>query len=42
MCRSVHLCNNSIQRNYTNSTSRAEALPPDNMWDSATFKDYLE
>jgi tubulin monoglycylase TTLL3/8 len=42
MNESVHLCNNSIQRYYTNSGSRSELLPEENMWHSSTFKDYLE
>ena len=40
-CRSIHLCNNCIQKNYSNSELRADALPEENMWDSDTFQDYL-
>lgn len=41
-CRSIHLCNNSIQKNYLNSDSRSELLPKENMWHNTTFKEYLE
>ena len=39
--RSVHLCNNSVQKNYENSSTRSDLLPEENMWDSDTFKQYL-
>jgi len=38
---SVHLCNNSVQKHYQNSSTRSELLPEENMWDSDTFKQYL-
>lgn len=40
--RSVHLCNNSIQRHFENCPSRSESLPSHNMWDSSTFQQHLK
>ncbi|XP_074644662.1 tubulin tyrosine ligase 3-like isoform X2 [Tubulanus polymorphus] len=37
---SIHLCNNSIQKHYSNGP-RSSHLPQDNMWDNDQFKDYL-
>ena len=39
--RSIHLSNNSIQKNYKNG-ERAEELPDENMWTSEDFREYLE
>ncbi|XP_071815936.1 tubulin monoglycylase TTLL3-like isoform X3 [Apostichopus japonicus] len=39
---SIHLSNQSIQKNYENATTRSRMLPDDNMWDSEEFKAYLE
>ena len=39
---SIHLSNNAVQCKYKNSTDRDPALPSENMWDVATFKEYLK
>ena len=39
--RSIHLCNNSVQKNFSISDYRSDELPGDNMWDCVTFKDFL-
>ncbi|XP_042325554.1 protein monoglycylase TTLL8 [Sceloporus undulatus] len=39
---SIHLCNNSIQKNYKNATDRSSHLPYHNMWTSSKFQDYLQ
>ncbi|XP_054284265.1 tubulin glycylase 3A-like isoform X1 [Macrosteles quadrilineatus] len=38
---SVHLTNNAIQKNYTNSNERDTRLPAENMWHCSTFQQYL-
>ena len=38
---SIHLCNNSIQVNYSVSKSRSSNLPTDNICDIEEFKQYL-
>ncbi len=39
--RSIHLCNNSVQKNISISDCRSDELPADNMWDCVTFKEFL-
>ncbi|XP_072181816.1 uncharacterized protein [Diadema setosum] len=39
---SIHLSNQSIQKFYENSPKRDKNLPEDNMWDSSTFRKYLD
>ncbi|XP_063375868.1 tubulin glycylase 3B-like [Cydia fagiglandana] len=39
---SIHLTNNAVQKKYTNCENRHEDLPLTNMWDSDTFKSYLQ
>uniref|UniRef100_A0ACB8FQ53 Uncharacterized protein n=1 Tax=Sphaerodactylus townsendi TaxID=933632 RepID=A0ACB8FQ53_9SAUR len=39
---SIHLCNNSIQKNYKNATDRSSQLPYHNMWSSSKFQEYLK
>lgn len=39
---SIHLCNHAVQCKYTNCTDRDLSLPNDNMWDVATFKNFLK
>lgn len=39
---SIHLCNHAVQCKYTNCTDRDSSLPNDNMWDVATFKEFLK
>ncbi|XP_077194399.1 protein monoglycylase TTLL8 isoform X2 [Paroedura picta] len=39
---SIHLCNNSIQKNYKNATDRSPQLPYHNMWTSSKFQEYLQ
>ncbi|XP_063617982.1 tubulin glycylase 3B-like [Cydia splendana] len=39
---SIHLTNNAVQKKYTNCENRHEDLPLTNMWDSDTFKLYLQ
>ncbi|XP_037960571.1 tubulin glycylase 3B-like [Teleopsis dalmanni] len=39
---SVHLTNNSVQKKYSNSTTRDKRLPPCNMWGQVEFLKYLD
>ncbi|XP_032242038.2 tubulin tyrosine ligase 3 isoform X2 [Nematostella vectensis] len=39
---SIHLANNSIQKNYDNNSTRDKRLPDENMWSSDEFKAYLK
>ncbi|KAJ8046689.1 Tubulin monoglycylase TTLL3 [Holothuria leucospilota] len=39
---SIHLSNQSIQKNYENAVTRSRMLPEENMWDSEEFKAYLD
>lgn len=39
---SIHLCNNSIQKNYKNAADRSAQLPYHNMWTSTKFQEYLQ
>ncbi|XP_060635534.2 protein monoglycylase TTLL8 [Anolis sagrei] len=39
---SIHLCNNSIQKNYKNASDRSSHLPYHNMWTCGKFQDYLQ
>lgn len=41
-CSSIHLCNNSIQKNYKNAKDRSSQLPYHNMWTSSRFQEYLQ
>ncbi|KAJ2944562.1 hypothetical protein O0L34_g3912 [Tuta absoluta] len=38
---SIHLTNNAVQRKYQNCNDRHPELPQHNMWNLATFKEYL-
>ncbi|XP_031566355.1 protein monoglycylase TTLL8-like isoform X2 [Actinia tenebrosa] len=38
---SIHLANNSVQKNYENDKVRDKRLPDENMWSSDDFKAYL-
>lgn len=39
---SVHLTNHAVQKRYKNNDQRDARLPADNMWDTATFCEWLE
>ncbi|ESN97188.1 hypothetical protein HELRODRAFT_134081, partial [Helobdella robusta] len=39
--RSIHLSNNSVQKQYQPSVCRSKMLPVDNMWTCEEFKSYL-
>ncbi|XP_018114385.2 tubulin monoglycylase TTLL3 [Xenopus laevis] len=41
-CRSVHLCNNAVQKHCKNSPKRHPNLPAENMWYDFQFKEYLQ
>lgn len=38
---SIHLCNNSIQKNYSISSGRSRLLPEENMWTHHQFIAHL-
>ena len=40
--RSIHLSNNSVQKNYANMSQRSDKLPADNMWTDEEFQDFLK
>uniref|UniRef100_F6YFF4 Uncharacterized protein n=1 Tax=Xenopus tropicalis TaxID=8364 RepID=F6YFF4_XENTR len=41
-CRSVHLCNNAVQKYCKNSPARHPDLPDENMWHDYQLKHYLK
>ncbi|OCT85856.1 hypothetical protein XELAEV_18024025mg [Xenopus laevis] len=42
LSRSIHLCNNAVQKHCKNSPKRHPDLPEENMWHDYQFKEYLQ